>query len=141
MSTQFGAPTEQRKGLPVWAWLLIVPCGCLVLLVPVCAILAAILFPVFSQAREKARAISCLSNVKQMSLASRMYSQDYDEVYPPATTWMDSTRPYYGIERVLHCPTAAADEPAAYGYAYNSKLSRIPAARITSPNKTVLLYD
>jgi len=46
------------------------------------AILAAILFPVFAQAREKARAISCLSNTKQTGLALQMYVQDYDEMTP-----------------------------------------------------------
>ena len=52
----------------------------LLVVIAIIAILAAILFPVFAQAREKARAISCLSNIKQTSLASMMYSQDYDEV-------------------------------------------------------------
>jgi prepilin-type N-terminal cleavage/methylation domain-containing protein/prepilin-type processing-associated H-X9-DG protein len=51
----------------------------LLVVIAIIAILAAILFPVFAQAREKARAISCLSNVKQMGTASMMYAQDYDE--------------------------------------------------------------
>src|SRR5262249_9370306 len=48
------------------------------------AILAAILFPVFAQAREKARTVSCLSNTKQLNLAALMYAQDYDEMWSPA---------------------------------------------------------
>lgn len=51
----------------------------LLVVIAIIAILAAILFPVFAQAREKARAISCLSNLKQMGTASMMYAQDYDE--------------------------------------------------------------
>jgi len=51
----------------------------LLVVIAIIAILAAILFPVFAQAREKARAISCLSNMKQLALAFRMYSQDYSE--------------------------------------------------------------
>src|SRR4051794_31556005 len=47
--------------------------------IAIIAILAAILFPVFAQAREKARAISCLSNMKQLGLGLYQYSQDYDE--------------------------------------------------------------
>lgn len=47
------------------------------------AILAAILFPVFAQAREKARQTACLSNMKQMMLAAQQYTQDYDEKFPP----------------------------------------------------------
>ncbi len=56
----------------------------LLVVIAIIAILAAILFPVFAQAREKARAISCLSSVKQIGMASLMYSQDYDEVVLPA---------------------------------------------------------
>jgi prepilin-type N-terminal cleavage/methylation domain-containing protein/prepilin-type processing-associated H-X9-DG protein len=55
----------------------------LLVVIAIIAILAAILFPVFSKAREKARQAACLSNVKQMSLAIMMYSEDYDETYPP----------------------------------------------------------
>src|SRR5580700_8863400 len=51
----------------------------LLVVIAIIAILAAILFPVFAQAREKARAASCLSNTKQISLAFAMYNQDYDE--------------------------------------------------------------
>lgn len=53
----------------------------LLVVIAIIAILAAILFPVFAQAREKARATSSLSNVKQIAIASKMYAQDYDERY------------------------------------------------------------
>jgi prepilin-type N-terminal cleavage/methylation domain-containing protein len=54
----------------------------LLVVIAIIAILAAILFPVFAQAREKARATACLSNLKQLALGWLMYSQDYDEAYP-----------------------------------------------------------
>src|SRR5258708_1750811 len=54
----------------------------LLVVIAIISVLAAILFPVFAQAREKARAISCLSNSKQIGLALYMYIQDYDEKYP-----------------------------------------------------------
>jgi prepilin-type N-terminal cleavage/methylation domain-containing protein/prepilin-type processing-associated H-X9-DG protein len=54
----------------------------LLVVIAIIAILAAILFPVFAQARESARTSSCLSNMKQIGLALRMYGQDYDETYP-----------------------------------------------------------
>jgi prepilin-type N-terminal cleavage/methylation domain-containing protein len=54
----------------------------LLVVIAIIAILAAILFPVFAQAREKARQASCLSNAKQMSTAVMMYAQDYDETFP-----------------------------------------------------------
>ena len=54
----------------------------LLVVIAIIAILAAILFPVFAQAREKARAISCISNEKQIGTATMMYVQDYDETMP-----------------------------------------------------------
>src|SRR5213082_1473252 len=54
----------------------------LLVVIAIIAILAAILFPVFAQAREKARAISCLSNERQVGTALMLYLQDYDERYP-----------------------------------------------------------
>lgn len=59
----------------------------LLVVIAIIAILAAILFPVFAQAREKARAISCVSNVRQMGTAAVMYAQDYDEQYPGMWQW------------------------------------------------------
>ena len=76
----------------------------LLVVIAIIAILAAILFPVFAQAREKARQTSCLSNMKQVGLGIMMYSQDYDETFPlgsyilgtmtAAVTWQDLVEPY-----------------------------------------------
>lgn len=57
----------------------------LLVVIAIIAILAAILFPVFAQAREKARQTSCLSNEKQIALGMLMYTQDYDELFPAST--------------------------------------------------------
>lgn len=68
----------------------------LLVVIAIIAILAAILFPVFAQAREKARQTSCLSNMKQLSMSAIQYSQDFDETYPIAISrsngngWMNS---------------------------------------------------
>ncbi|MCC6446133.1 MAG: DUF1559 domain-containing protein, partial [Armatimonadetes bacterium] len=82
--------------------------------IAIIAILAAILFPVFAQAREKARAISCLSNCKQLANAVMMYAQDYDEAflpyveYPcaPEHQWPYILQTYIKNEAVYHCPSA-----------------------------------
>jgi len=90
----------------------------LLVVIAIIAILAAILFPVFAQAREKARAASCLSNTKQLGLAMRMYAQDYDEInvgsysYPntwgscPMFMWMDLLQPYIKNTQIVTCPSA-----------------------------------
>ena len=65
----------------------------LLVVIAIIAILAAILFPVFAQAREKARASSCLSNTKQFGTALILYMDDYDETYPPHSSLDPSTVP------------------------------------------------
>jgi prepilin-type N-terminal cleavage/methylation domain-containing protein/prepilin-type processing-associated H-X9-DG protein len=72
----------------------------LLVVIAIIAILAAILFPVFAQAREKARQTSCLSNIKQLTLGFVMYAQDYDETFPQwkwdqnySTSWGDKGSP------------------------------------------------
>jgi prepilin-type N-terminal cleavage/methylation domain-containing protein/prepilin-type processing-associated H-X9-DG protein len=65
----------------------------LLVVIAIIAILAAILFPVFAQAREKARGASCLSNTKQIALAMKMYAQDYDETKVMSQNWTSFTFP------------------------------------------------
>src|SRR3712207_8184107 len=55
----------------------------LLVVIAIIAILAAILFPVFAQVREKARQTQCLSNLKQLATTFSLYVQDYDETFPP----------------------------------------------------------
>src|SRR5438067_275349 len=59
----------------------------LLVVIAIIAILAAILFPVFAQARESARMTSCLSNLRQIGTGTLMYIQDYDELYPNTIAW------------------------------------------------------
>jgi prepilin-type N-terminal cleavage/methylation domain-containing protein/prepilin-type processing-associated H-X9-DG protein len=99
----------------------------LLVVIAIIAILAAILFPVFAQARAKARAISCVSNLKQLGMGMLMYAQDYDEVFPQwkwdqsynggspppgartndaTTLWWVAIFPYVKNAGVYTCPDA-----------------------------------
>ena len=65
----------------------------LLVVIAIIAILAAILFPVFAQAREKARQTSCLSNTKQIGVGVQMYTQDFDETLPMGGYRFGTTEP------------------------------------------------
>lgn len=113
----------------------------LLVVIAIIAILAAILFPVFAQAREKARAISCLSNTKQLALAVTQYEQDYDEKTPNGVNpygggqgWAGQIYTYVKSAQLYMCASDATT-PTHNGatpfhvssYAYNSQVS-IPCA-------------
>lgn len=117
----------------------------LLVVIAIIAVLAAILFPVFAQARERARMAGCLSNMRQASLAVQMYAQDYDETLVPAANyavptpsrpiWSQMVEPYVKNTAVFQCPSATNSAyPANWdgrGYAsigITSQLSYDPAA-------------
>jgi prepilin-type N-terminal cleavage/methylation domain-containing protein/prepilin-type processing-associated H-X9-DG protein len=90
----------------------------LLVVIAIIAILAAILFPVFAKAREKARQTSCLSNVKQLVLGFMQYVQDYDETFPqcryttwynpgydPNQNWPSLLTPYVKNSQIFRCPS------------------------------------
>lgn len=109
----------------------------LLVVIAIIAILAALLFPVFSRVRAKAYQTSCLSNVRQIMLATTMYCQDYDEAFVPyftsadqywcgyrATPSWDTSRsllnPYMKSGQIQRCPSfAALDIGYGCGYGYN----------------------
>jgi prepilin-type N-terminal cleavage/methylation domain len=104
----------------------------LLVVIAIIAILAAILFPVFAKAREKARQASCLANQRQMSTAWLMYAQDYDECVIPWTVtgstnsdgfiWDRLIQPYQKNEQVLRCPSASESYVT---YTYNANIGGI----------------
>ncbi len=90
----------------------------LLVVIAIIAILAAILFPVFARAREKARQASCMSNLKELGIAFAMYAQDYDETMMPGrmaysstpsdcfgTGWSRIIQPYVKNVQLLICPS------------------------------------
>ena len=107
-----------------------------VLMIP---IMAAILFPVFASAREKARATACLQNVTKISNAVRMYQSNWDDRYPLAANWSDALTPLVKERQVFICPTiSGATEPC---YGMNGGLSGKPDAFVQSPASTVMIFE
>ena len=100
----------------------------LLVVIAIIAILAAILFPVFAQAREKARQTACLSNNRQMGLAMMMYLQDWDEhstvthhdleageTIADLYTWFQPLQPYIKNNQIFRCPSIN-DTPVLFPY-------------------------
>jgi prepilin-type N-terminal cleavage/methylation domain-containing protein len=111
----------------------------LLVVIAIIAILAAILFPVFAQAREKARQTGCTSNMKQMGTALMMYSQDYDETLPPGchiwgnsnplektdpptNAWDGMIMPYVKNQQVFACPSDPNTKVTGRSYAVNQNV-------------------
>jgi prepilin-type N-terminal cleavage/methylation domain-containing protein/prepilin-type processing-associated H-X9-DG protein len=90
----------------------------LLVVIAIIAILASILFPVFAQARAKARQTSCLSNMKQIMLAELQYVQDYDETHTyvfgqaPLYAWHQQLEPYIKNRQIFTCPSDTYDRGA-----------------------------
>ncbi|NLO04595.1 MAG: DUF1559 domain-containing protein [candidate division WS1 bacterium] len=96
----------------------------LLVVIAIIAILAAILFPVFARAREKARQTSCLSNLKQIALADAMYQSDYDECTASysdvpggqaTATYREMLQPYLRNEQIVLCASDSRDSGWSYG--------------------------
>jgi prepilin-type N-terminal cleavage/methylation domain-containing protein/prepilin-type processing-associated H-X9-DG protein len=143
----------------------------LLVVIAIIAILAAILFPVFAQARDKARQIACLSNTKQIALAIHQYAQDYDETLPVLGVnaqnrgrWQYQIFPYVKTAAVYNCPNipnnkwvpptgSALGTSDRGGYGWNLALSAnagggsintapgYSLAQIAKPAETIIVGD
>lgn len=142
----------------------------LLVVIAIIAILASILFPVFSRVREKARQASCMSNLKNLGLALRMYSQDYDERLPASDArgqggpwpnpaggcnfvslcgWAYQAMAYIKSEQVLLCPNygignfVRTTHPESWltSYWFSNPLINAHEAEIAFPANKVMLYD
>jgi prepilin-type N-terminal cleavage/methylation domain-containing protein/prepilin-type processing-associated H-X9-DG protein len=136
----------------------------LLVVIAIIAILAAILFPVFARAREKARQTSCLNNQKQWALAWHMYVQDYDEAIPAhcpkinhedgsyewdwSRLWFMVLEPYVKNREIHYCPSENYRGGYGINYGYNCYYLRnadwgqpegaVKLAEITKPAETIM---
>jgi prepilin-type N-terminal cleavage/methylation domain-containing protein/prepilin-type processing-associated H-X9-DG protein len=147
--------TTRRKGFTLIELLVVIA---------IIAILAAILFPVFAKAREKARQTSCLSNLKQLGLGALMYAQDYDEKFFLSADaycgtayegcWFykfrdnhDNIYPYVKNDQLIECPSQG-DRYQVVSYAWNKWLGSdfwgrrgIKLAGIPNPTKVLMFGE
>ncbi|MEN6304112.1 MAG: DUF1559 domain-containing protein [Armatimonadia bacterium] len=138
----------------------------LLVVIAIIAILAAILFPVFAKAREKARQTSCLSNLKQLGLSVLSYAQDYDERFMRANNapctynlpngtvsgstnmlWMYQLMPYIKNAQIFSCPSNSYRWPdnaysstADYGF-NDTYLGGVSLGTLVAPSETLVLLD
>jgi prepilin-type N-terminal cleavage/methylation domain-containing protein len=137
----------------------------LLVVIAIIAILAAILFPVFAQAREKARATTCLSNNKQIGLSVAMYIQDYDNTFPSQKgdgmvtmaaggkegTYYDALLPYQKNQMIWIDPSGQPNPgdkstlaPPAMGYHMNGNLitkDGLAEAAVAAPSNCLLMRE
>ncbi|HEY3330877.1 MAG TPA: DUF1559 domain-containing protein [Capsulimonadaceae bacterium] len=134
----------------------------LLVVIAIIAILAAILFPVFAQAREKARATACISNLKQIGLGYTQYEQDYDETVPCGLStwgrgigWAGQIYPYIKAKGTFMCPndsTQPTNGADVVSYATNANLVAyignsapppvpMKLSSMTAPAKSVQLFE
>jgi prepilin-type N-terminal cleavage/methylation domain-containing protein/prepilin-type processing-associated H-X9-DG protein len=140
----------------------------LLVVIAIIAVLAAILFPVFAKAREKARQTACASNLKQIGLAAAQYAQDYDETFVPNTidlptgysNWGQLLQPYVKSTEVFACPSNPSNGNVMIGgggatpaiptsYALNYHIgnyggphgSTLPLSAIAAPAQKVVVSE
>lgn len=140
----------------------------LLVVIAIIAILAAILFPVFAKAREKARQSSCLSNIKQLQLAMAMYAGDFDqrnvcaglETTTAATStgpytgngknrwwWFDMVKPYIKNSQIILCPSDGITTNLNCcgfpnrSYQPNANMSGATEANVAAPAETIHLIE
>ena len=122
-------------------------------------LLAAILFPVFARTHCSASRASCQSNLKQIGIALKLYSEDYDNTYPfgrqqeyqsrkarhdHASGWARDLEPYVGDLKIYQCPSRKFLVPTATDYTdyyFNNRLASLDGKRLVRPASTVQLGD
>jgi prepilin-type N-terminal cleavage/methylation domain-containing protein/prepilin-type processing-associated H-X9-DG protein len=107
----------------------------LLVVIAIIAILAAILFPVFAKAREKARQTACVNNQKQIATAALMYAQDHEEMFPESANFWGAINLDKGV---LKCPTKSR---LANGYVFNDGLGGAALGKIQKPETAFVTAD
>ena len=135
----------------------------LLVVIAIIALLAALLLPALSRAKESGRRATCLNNLHQLDLALRLYVNDHEGLFPPRSTvqpWPEQLRPFYDEARTLVCPDDDRDSPRSYLlnvfsdyfkatlppaewrlFTKGNYATSLPESRLPSPAETVLLGE
>ena len=128
----------------------------LLVVMSILAVLAAILFPVFAGAREKARGATCMSNLRQIGIALESYSQDYDESLPyhmmcldeqgTYQNWLGTLSPYSRSTGIYNCPSNpdgkyTGPDAVALSYVYNRDLNGACLASVSDTAGVISALD
>ena len=134
-------PTPGVSGVPkkkpnVLIWVLV---GLCVMCIPCIAVFAAILFPVFAQAKLAARLTQTMYQLKRVGTAVAIYQTDFDDKFPPKMDSVSSSYPY--LAPYLKTSIPESYNPAGSGFDGNSSLAGQPVTKIAMPNKTYVFFD
>ncbi|HTY88209.1 MAG TPA: DUF4190 domain-containing protein [Candidatus Acidoferrum sp.] len=97
----------------------------------------AMVLPALAAAKQKAQAVTCLNNVKQVSLALRMCGEANQGYYPAATNWCDAVRSYAGTTNIFHCPVDVSGSRCSY--AFNAEVGGVEVGKVDP--ETVVIFE
>lgn len=129
------AASPQKKTSPV-VWVIV---AAVALLVPCAGILAAILFPVFAQARQAAKFTATMSDLKRVGVALSTYCTDFDDLYPPKMDSVASSWRYIGSYAKM--PLPQSNNPTNPSFLGNAKLANQVTTKVTAAPRTFVFFD
>ncbi len=100
---------------------------------------AAMLLPALARAKQRASAIQCMNNVKQLNLGLIMYANDSKDQFPSGTTWCDALMPYVKNPATFVCSQGKPGQRSCY--AFNAKLAGRELKEVQSPAQTVMIFE
>ena len=104
--------------------------------IPLTAMMGGLLLPALMKAKERAQAINCMTNLRQLGVAARTYAQSSGGRFPYATNWCDVLQPHLARQNVFYCP---AEESQLCSYGYNAALSGLVVSEVNP--LTVLFFE